>query len=68
LLVLKHGTRQEVWIDLPAGLPAGSRVVVSVEEIRGQFVRLGFVAAKEIGINRREVVEASARRDRKDGE
>jgi carbon storage regulator len=63
-LILTRRPGEELWIDLEDG----RRIVVAVDEVRGKAVRLGVEAPRTVGVNRREVVEASARRDRKDGE
>lgn len=42
----------------PGGIPAGTLIVVTVVDIRGDRVRLGFEAPKPIPIDRDEVREA----------
>lgn len=62
MLVLSRKRDQEIVI---AGgtLPGG--VVVTVLDVRGDKVRLGIEAAKEITIDRREVADAIARDGRR---
>ena len=53
MLVLSRHVNEEVVID--------DDVVVTVVEIRGDKVRLGFDAPKEVSVHRREVYEAIKR-------
>lgn len=50
MLVLSRCRGEDVLID-------GGRIVVTVLDIRGDKVRLGFKAPEEIAIHRREVQE-----------
>lgn len=42
----------------------GSDITIKVVEIRGDKVRLGIEAPKDVRVDRREVTEARAREDR----
>ena len=46
----------------------GDGIVVQVVDIRGDKVRLGFTAPKNVSVNRREVTEIIARQQAKGGE
>ncbi len=50
MLVLSRKKDEEVYID-------GGRVVVSIIEIRGDRVRLGFTMPSDVVVDRREVHE-----------
>lgn len=57
MLVLSRGKSQEVIITC-----GEERIVVTVAEIRGDRVRLGFTASQYVRINRAEVEERDANR------
>ena len=56
-LVLARKKNQ--WIDINGGVEQGGFGIV-VQEIRGDKVRIGFLAPKTVTIHRREVTEAIA--------
>lgn len=53
MLVLARKKNESIVIELPGG-----NITVTVAEIRGDKVRLGFVAPKEVPIHRQEVHDA----------
>lgn len=57
MLVLGRERDQEIIITTKSG----EQIVVMVVDIRGDKVRLGFTAAYDISIRRREVQDAIAR-------
>jgi len=57
MLVLSRQRDEDVIITTPEG----REIVVTVVEVRGEKVRLGLVADKEVAIHRREVKEAIER-------
>jgi carbon storage regulator len=59
MLVVSRKEHQEVFIDVPPSSET-RRIVVSVPEIRGDKVRLGFDADRDIIVDRSEVAEAKA--------
>lgn len=54
MLVLSRKQDESVWID-------GQRIKVTVVEIRGDKVRLGFEADRDIPIHREEIYQAIQR-------
>lgn len=54
MLVLSRKKNQAVYID-------GKRIIVTVVDIRGDTVRLGFTADRETSVHRAEVFEAIER-------
>jgi carbon storage regulator len=49
--------KKEEWIDINGGVENGGFGIV-ITEIRGDKVRLGFLAPKDVKIHRREVQKA----------
>lgn len=54
-LILTRGKGQSVSIDIPPSNEP-QRVFVDLAEIRGERARLGFTAARDVRINRTEVL------------
>ena len=52
MLVLTGKSKDEIYLHLPGG----ERVVVTVVQIRGKVVRMGFTAPKAVTIVRRDAV------------
>jgi len=61
MLVLSRKAGEIIVIDLGNG----KIIEISVQDIRGDKVRLGFVAPAEVPIHRQEVYEAIHRNDSK---
>lgn len=57
MLVLSRHQDEEIVVETPLG-----RMTIGVVEIRGDKVRLGFTAPKEIVVHRSEVAERIARK------
>lgn len=59
MLVLSRKVDESVIVEAPpGGIPAGTLITVTVVDIRGDKVRLGFEAPKCIPVHREEVFEA----------
>jgi carbon storage regulator len=54
MLVLSRSKNEQILID------DGGRIVITVVDIRGDKVRIGIEAARDISVHRREVYEAIA--------
>lgn len=62
MLVLSRKRDDSVIIESPpGGIPEGTRIRVTVTDIRGDKVRLGFEAPKEVPVHREEVFDAIQR-------
>lgn len=59
MLILSRHEHQEIYVD-------GDRIKISVVEIRGDKVRIGIDAPRDIDVHRREVYEAIQRNAQKD--
>lgn len=51
--------KKNEWIDINGGVEQGGFGIV-ITEIRGDKVRIGFLAPKDVTVHRREVTEAMA--------
>jgi carbon storage regulator len=58
MLVLSRHRDQSIMI--------GDNVIITIIEIRGDKVRVGIEAPKEVSVHRREIYDAIKRQDRKD--
>jgi carbon storage regulator CsrA len=63
-LTLDDSFRRDVGVDDSIDLPVPA--VCSVVDIRGDKVRLGIVAPKEVSVHRKEVYDAIRRENRRD--
>ncbi len=55
MLVLTPRKMESIIITIPEGVLPGSEVVVTIVEIRGDKIRLGINAPREIPVHREEV-------------
>ena len=53
-MVLSRKPNEEIWLS-------GGTIRIAVVDIRGDRVRIGITAPKEVDVHRREVAEAIAR-------
>ena len=60
MLVLSRKVNEVVHI--------GDNVTVTIVEVRGEKVRLGFSAPKDVAIHRSEVREAIVKEEKRDGD
>lgn len=65
MLVLSRHTSEEVILEIPANLPAGTLISVMLVANKGEKVRMGFEAPRSVGIHRREIWE-QIQKDRMD--
>lgn len=63
MLVLSRRRDEEIVIQLPDG----TEIVLTVVDMWGRNVRLGFEAPREIRVYRREVIEAIRAEERAEG-
>jgi carbon storage regulator len=68
VLVLSRHRDESIIFTIPDGIPAGTRIIMTVVDIRGDKVRLGIAAPIEVSINRSEIQDRidsgeSTRRD-----
>lgn len=64
MLILSRHTSEEVILEIPANLPAGTLISVMLVANQGEKARMGFEAPRSVGIHRREIWE-QIQKDRK---
>jgi carbon storage regulator len=57
VLVLQRYRDESIVLTIPEDLPPGTRLTVTVVDIRGDKVRLGVTAPIEVKVHRHEVQE-----------
>lgn len=66
MLVLSRGRDESIVCTIPAGLPAGSEIVFTVVDLRGDKVRIGIKAPDPVAVHREEVNEKIKSEGRED--
>lgn len=55
MLVLSRRKSQKIICTVPEGIPAGSKIIITIVEIRGDKVRIGIDADRTVQVHRAEV-------------